>query len=195
MLPLRSHALPLLLFLALTGCANLLPMAKSTDNSPWDSFAEVKAAYDRVQPFATTQSELQALGFDPFKTPNMQILNYLAIIEKFMPNTNITKEDLDTGLRGCIDAKNGCVAYELKLQKIKSRREGNLFLDMLRFRREAHQTGWRFTALIVLIDDVVVYKLWDGTPLIDSELYKRNPLGPLQEPAELAGDAALVGTF
>jgi len=112
-----------------------------------------------------------------------------------MPNTNITKDDLDDGLRNCIEAKDSCLAYEIKLHKIRSKREGNLMLDLFRFRREARQTGWRFSALIVLVDDLVVYKLWDGKPLIDGEVYKRNPLGPLQEPADVASDAALVGTF
>ncbi|MGV1100203.1 hypothetical protein ACUUL3_12460 [Thiovibrio sp. JS02] len=191
----RAILLPLLFLLVIPGCSGMLPVAKSTDNSQWDTFDQVKSSFDRITPFETTLDELQALGFDPYRTPNMQILNYLAIIEKFMPNTNITKQDLDNGLRGCIDAKTACIAYELKLQKIKSKRQGNVLLDMLRFKREAHQTGWRFSALIVMVDDVVVYKLWDGTPLIDGEVYKKNPLGPLQEPAEIATDAALVGTL
>ena len=50
-------------------------------------------------------------------------------------------------------------------------------------------------ALIVVVDDLVVYKVWDGTPLIDAEITKKNPLGPLQEPATLVEDAALVGTM
>jgi len=194
---LRAPLLPSLLFLfaLTTGCVSLLPMAKSTDESPWDSFAQAKESFDRIVPFETSRNDLRQLGFDPYQTANITILNYLAIIEKFMPNQNITKEDLDLGLRDCIEAKTACTAYELKLQNLKSKREGNLFLDLFHFRRQAHQSGWRFTAFIVLVDDLVVYKLWDGTPLINAEMYKRNPLGPLQEPAQLASDAALLGTM
>lgn len=193
----RTILLPafLLLLTLAAGCSSMLPVARTTDESPWGTFDQAKEAFDRIVPFETSRQDLRELGFDPYRTANITILNYLAIIEKFMPNQNITKEDLDSGLRNCIDSKTACVAYELKLQNLKSRRQGNLFLDLFRFRRQAHQSGWRFSAFIVLVDDRVVYKLWDGTPIIDAEVYKRNPLGPLQEPAELASDAALIGTF
>ncbi|HIJ78406.1 MAG: hypothetical protein OEY01_04305 [Desulfobulbaceae bacterium] len=186
--------IPLCLF-AFSGCSGLLPVAKTTAQSQWDTFGQLKSSYDQIIPFATTSEELNKLGFDPYKTPNIEILNYLSIIEKFMPNSSITKNDLDVGLKGCVEAKNACLAYELKLQKVKSKRHGNVVLDLLRFKRLSQQTGWRFSALIVLVDDLVVYKIWDGKPLIDEEIYKKNPLGPLQEPAEIATDAALVGTF
>lgn len=186
--------LALVLCLA-SGCSGLLPVAKTTDESRWDNFDQVKASFDLIIPFETTKTDLQQLGFDPYQTSNIQILNYLAIIGKFMPNTNITMTDLPPGLRDCVEAKDSCVAYELKIQNLKSQRQGNLFLDLLRFKRQAHQTGWRFSAFIVLVDDLVVYKLWDGQPRIEGEVYKKNPLGPLQEPADIATDAAVIGTF
>ena len=178
-----------------SGCSGMLPVAKTTDESRWESFDQVKASFDLIVPFSTTKTDLQQLGFDPYQTSNIQILNYLAIIAKFMPNTNITKADLPPGLQGCVEATDSCIAYELKTQNLKSQRHGNLFLDLLRFKRQAHQTGWRFSAFIVLVDDLVVYKLWDGQPRIEGEVYKKNPLGPLQEPADLATDAAVVCTF
>jgi len=190
----RLHtAILLALALNLTsGCSGLLPVAKTTDESRWESFDQVKASFDLIIPMETTKADLQKLGFDPYQTPNIQILNYLAIIDKFMPNTNITMADLPPGLRGCVEAKDSCLAYELKVQSIKSQRQGNVFLDLLRFKR---QTGWHFSAFIVLVDDVVVYKLWDGKPRIEGEVYRKNPLGPFQEPADIATDAAVIGTF
>ena len=173
----------------------MLPVAKTTDESRWESFDQVKSSFDLIIPLETTKTDLRLLGFDPYQTSNIQILNYLAIIAKFMPNTNITMADLPPGLRGCVEAKDSCVAYEMKIQNIKSQRHGSLFLDLFRFKRQAHQTGWRFSAFIVLVDDLVVYKLWDGQPRIEGEVFKKNPLGPLQEPADLATDAAVIGTF
>ncbi|HEX9714474.1 MAG TPA: hypothetical protein VGA28_02160 [Desulfurivibrionaceae bacterium] len=178
-----------------SGCSGMLPVAKSTDEFRWESFDQIKASFDQITPLETTKADLRKLGFDPHQTANMQILNYLAIIQKFMPNTNITMADLPPGLRGCVEAKDSCVAYELKIQNLKSQRHGNLFLDLLRFKRQAHQSGWRFSAFIVLVNDLVVYKIWDGQPRIEGEIYKKNPLGPLQDPADLAEDAAVVGTF
>ena len=186
--------LALLLCLA-SGCSGLLPVAKTTAESPWDSFDQIKSAFDMIIPLETTKADLRKLGFDPHQTANMQILNYLAIIQKFMPNTNITMADLPPGLRSCLEAKDSCVAYELKIENMKSKRHGNLLLDLLRFKRQAHQTGWRFSAFIVLVNDMVVYTLWDGQPRIEGEVYKKNPLGPLQEPAELGTDAAVLGTM
>ena len=168
---------------------------KTKDESRWDGFEQVKASFDLIIPFETTKADLEKLGFDPYQTSNVRILNYLSIINKFMPNASITMADLPPALRGCVEAKDFCVAYDLKIRNIESQRQGNLFLDLLRFKRRAHQTGWRFSAFIVLVDDVVVYKLWDGQPRIEGEVYKKNPLGPLQEPADLATDAAVVGTF
>lgn len=193
----RLHTTILLaLGLCLTsGCSGMLPVAKTTDESRWESFEQVKASFDLIIPLETTKTDLQRLGFDPYQTSNIQILNYLAIIQKFMPNTNITIADLPPGLQGCVEAKDTCVAYEMKIQNIKSQRHGSLFLDLFRFKRQAHQSGWRFSAFIVLVDDLVVYKLWDGQPRIEGEVFKKNPLGPLQEPADLATDAAVVGTF
>jgi len=192
----RYTAILLALVLCLaSGCSGMLPVAKSTDEFRWESFDQVKASFDLIAPLETTKADLLKLGFDPYQTPNIQILNYLAIIQKFMPNTNITMADLPPGLRGCVEAKDSCVAYELKIQNLKSQRHGNLFLDLLRFKRQAHQTGWRFSAFIVLVNDLVVYKIWDGQPRIEGEMYKKNPLGPFQEPADLAEDAAVVGTF
>ena len=192
----RHTAILLTLVLGLTsGCSGMLPVAKTTDESRWETFDQVKSSFDLVIPLETKKTDLFKLGFDPYQTPNIQILNYLAIIQKFMPNTNITMADLPPGLRGCVEAKDSCVAYELKIQNIKSQRQGNVFLDLLRFKRQAHQSGWRFSAFIVLVDDLVVYKIWDGQPRIEGEVYKKNPLGPFQEPAALVEDAAVVGTF
>ncbi len=193
----RLHTIILLALIVCldSGCSGMLPVAKTTDETRWDNFEQVKASFDLITPFTTTQKDLQQLGFDPYQASNIQILNYLAIIAKFMPNTNITMADLPPGLRGCIEAKDSCVAYEMKIQNIKSQRQGSLFLDLFRFKRQAHQTGWRFSAFIVLVDDLVVYKLWDGQPHIEGEVYRKNPLGPLQEPADIATDAAVIGTF
>ncbi|MFA7382953.1 MAG: hypothetical protein WC001_05840 [Desulfurivibrionaceae bacterium] len=194
-MPMRTTILLASILSFTSGCSGLLPVAKSTEESRWDSFDQVKASFDLITPTKTTSKDLQQLGFDPYQTANIQIHNYLAIIDKFMPNTNITMADLPPGLRGCIEAKNSCVAYEMKIKNLKSQRHGNLFLDLFRFKRESTQTGWRFSAFIVLVDDLVVYTLWEGQPRIEGERYKKNPLGPLQDPAELGKDAAVFSTF
>ena len=81
-----------------SGCGSLLPSTKQTSKSHWDSFEDAKAAFDKIIPYKTTAGEMQELGFDPFSKPNIKILNYVDIINRFMPNSSIKKEDLDQGI-------------------------------------------------------------------------------------------------
>lgn len=194
MLRKKRYAL-LLLLPFFCGCSTMLPVAKSSAESHWQSFEEAKAAFDKITPYQTTRSNLSELHFDPFNTPNVEILSYLEIIERFMPNSSITQKDLDQGLQECIAAKDKCQAYVMKLHKTQAERHGSVFLDLFKFKRKTHLTGWEFSALLVLKGDLVVHKLWGGKPKIDAETYQKNPLGPLQEPADAARDAAVVSAF
>ena len=56
----------------------------------------------------------------------------------------------------------------------------NVVLDVLGFQRETHTAGWRFNGLILLKDEVVVYKLTGGQPAIQQTEENQNPLGPVQ---------------
>jgi hypothetical protein len=168
-------------------------VSKTSDDSRWENFDAVKACFERITLLETTRSELMAFGFDPYRDSNIQIHNYLALINKFMPNTNITKDDLPPGIRDCLESKESCIAYELKLQSLKGERYGNVILDLLKFKRQTHQSGWRFSAFIVMMDDVVVYKLWEGQPRIEGEVYQKNPLGPFQDPADMIVGARVLG--
>jgi hypothetical protein len=51
---------------------------------------------------------------------------------------------------------------------------------LLGFKRETHTEGWRFNGLILLKDDVVIYKLTGGQPVIQETENTQNPLGPVQ---------------
>ncbi|MEW6571825.1 MAG: hypothetical protein AB1390_11775 [Nitrospirota bacterium] len=178
----------MLLIVLLAGCRSLLPSARQTVKSPWKTFDESRAAYDRIVINSTTADELKGLGFDPYFTPNIRILTYQDVIQRFMFNPTIEKEDLDEGVQRCIDAKTHCYAYEVRPGVITSKRLGNLWLDLLNFKRNTKESGWRFEALIVLVNDVVVYKLSGGNPVIDELRETKNPLGPLQSSEDLLID-------
>ena len=172
-----------------TGCGSLLPSAKQTTISPWNSFEDAKSAFDKITPYTTNADEMRSLGFDPFTTPNIKILTYVDIMNRFLPNPSIKKEDLDEGIQSCINAKANCKAYEFFPQIIRSKRYGNVLLDLFNFRRKTIESGWRFQALIVLIDSTVVYKLWGGDPIIDQHRETKNPLGPLQNASDILSGA------
>jgi len=169
------------LVLLTVGCRALHSSGSKSVQSPWKTFEEAQAAFDRITPGKTTTNELECLGFGPFSNPNVRILTYLDVMTRFLPNISIRKEDLPNPLCGCLNAKDLCGAYEMDLTVTKTKRYGNLFLDIFAFNRKTRETGWNFRALIVIERDLVVYKLWSGEPNLENYETKRKPLGPFQE--------------
>jgi len=166
----------------LSSCSatSLLPSQQELVVTPWNSFGDAQNAFDRITPYQTNKKELEELGFAPHLTPNIQILNYLDIMERFMPNQSITRKDLALGLQDCLADQEQCLAYEIIVRKFNSQRFGNVFLDLFNFRRKTTVSGWEFRSLIVIKDNLVVYKLSSGKPKTDELFDMKNPLGPLQ---------------
>ena len=159
----------------------MLPREVKGPRTSWQSFDEAQAAFDKIIPHKTTVSELKGLGFDPVSTPNVKILTYLDLINRFLPNNSITLKDLQPDVRDCIESKDCCHAYELNLEISDNKRYGSVFLDVFGFRKYSHITGWTFKALIIVKDDTVAYKLRSGEPNLNRYERKVKPLGPLQE--------------
>lgn len=63
-------------------------------------------------------------------------------------------------------------------------RYGSFWADMLNFTRKTDIVGWRFNAVVLITDDVVVYKLTGGQPAIHEHEESTNPLGPFQGAGE-----------
>ena len=172
-----------ILMLSLVGsaCTGMLPSLKQTTKSPWQSFGEAKKAFDQIIPQQTTGEDLKRLGFDPFETPNVKLITYLELTETFLPNQSIRIEDLDPGVQSCLKARDHCQGYEVSPNMLDSKRYGSVFLDLFNFRRKKITTGWKFNALIVLNNGLVVHKVWGGEPNVSEFEDKKNPLGPLQD--------------
>jgi hypothetical protein len=107
------------------------------------------------------------------------------VVKTAVPQPSFSIEDQPQGIRDCIRAEARCIGYSLEQSQIRRKRVGNFFLDFLNFDRETLITGWRFNALIVVIDGTVVYKQWSGQPMVRQVDRNRNPLGPFQS----VGDA------
>ncbi|MDO8945795.1 MAG: hypothetical protein Q7U88_01415 [Desulfocapsaceae bacterium] len=153
--------------------------------SPWESFAQAKEAFDKIIPYQTTRDELQGLHFSPTKNPNIEVVTYLDLINRFMPSSSFKKEDLPAGIQNCIAHNNKCSGYELRINRIQTERFGNTFLDLFNVKRKLHRISRKFIALIVMKNNHVVYKIWSGKPRINEFSYNKNPLGPLQESESL----------
>ena len=163
------------------GCRSLFSSSQSTIVSRWNSYNEVESAFEKITPYHTSAGDLKTLGFHPAVSPNVKILTFVDIIQTFMPNPAIRLEDLPAAVRECIEAKENSRAYLVELQDIQDKRHGSLILDIFGFKRKTHESGWRFKGLILIKDELVVYKLSSGEPLVSREEKKLKPLGPLQE--------------
>ncbi len=187
---LRSAAV-LLLCLS-CGCTSLLPRSKESTTSPWQTYQDVEQAFDRIKPGETTVVDLKGLMLDPASNPNIAILNYSDVLRRFLLNQSISLNDLDTGVRECVLAKIHCRGFEINQKSVQKHRNGSFWLDLLGFKRETHTAGWRFSGLILLKENVVVYKLTGGQPTILEIEDNTNPLGPVQA---LGQKFLGIGTF
>lgn len=164
----------------LAGCSSLLPKSKEVTASPWQSYQAAQETFDKIVPGQTTIFELRQMSLDPTSNPNIAILNYADVMRKFMLNQSFSINDLDTGVRECVLAKIGCRGLEINQSLVNKQRLGNVVLDVLGFQRETHTDGWRFNGLILLKENVVVYKLTGGQPILQGTEEAKNPLGPVQ---------------
>lgn len=164
-------------------CSDLLPKKNEEPELPWTSFTDIKQVYDLILPNTSTIDYLHELGINPYKTPNISIVSYLDIRERFIPNSSIRHEDVDPGVLACIAHRTDCYGYVMSVSSTRSKRVGNAFLDILSFRKTTIKEGWKFEALFVIDkhdgQEMVVYKIWRGAPHFKTTEKDRNPLGPL----------------
>ena len=172
-----------LLLGAVTGCSSLLPKSKETSGAPgsgWQSYQDAQQTFDRIVPGKTTTAELAGMKLDPRANPNITILPRYEVMSRFIVNQTVTVNDLDEGVRICIEARENCRALEVNQTASQKKRVGNAALDMAKMYRETQTTGWRFTGLILIKDGVVVYKLTGGMPSSHEVAANQDNLAPLQ---------------
>ncbi|MBE0626788.1 MAG: hypothetical protein IH606_18470 [Burkholderiales bacterium] len=169
---------------ATAACSALLPRGEAVTDSPWHSFEEAQQAFDQITLHKTTSADLKRLRVDPEITPNVIILNYSDVLRRFIPNPSIDASSLDLGVQECLRAATRCRGYEVDHRVLKRQRYGNFFADILNFQRKTDVVGWRFNAVVLITDDLVVYKLTGGQPAIHDHEKSTNPLGPFQGAGE-----------
>lgn len=164
-----------------SGCAALLPSGE-VNTSSFASFDEARQALLALVPMQTTRESVYQGPFNPANHPNMTLLTHADVVRRyFLPNTLLTREDLDPGVIRCVQARSACSGLDLSISNIRKRRTGNFLLDLANFHRHTVTTGWRLQAVILFVDDLVVYRAWGGQPAVHEEETTHNPLGPLQD--------------
>ena len=162
------------------GCSSMLPVARNATSS-FRHFEDLRNAVESLQPMVSRQDDLTRLGIDPAQLPNTTILTYADVLRRFAPGTSAAREDLDAGIQSCLNARDACRGWELSVAYLLRARKGSFVADFFNFRRRTETTGWRFNALILMADGLVVYRAWGGQPMVNQTDVETNPLGPLQD--------------
>jgi hypothetical protein len=178
-----------LVLAGLAGCTTLLPSAKEEVVSNWQSYDDAVKSLATIDPYRATRQAVHAMGLDPHLNPAIKILHFADVLQRFAAATLIKPEDVDRGIKDCLQAGKQCTGYAIAVRKIQRKRIGNFWLDSLNFKRESVSQGWSVEVLLVFVDDLLVYELVGGQPTIDNYELQRNPLGPLQS----WGDQSLRG--
>jgi hypothetical protein len=166
--------------LSLGGCGSLLPQSKQTSDLPWSSYENGQAAFSSIVPEKTTLADLRAMGINPKDTPNVTLLNHADTTRKLVTYPTMDVKRLPASVQACIASPYHCYAYEIEQKHIERKREGSFWPDFFNFKRHVQISGWQFDALLVIQDELVVYKLWSGKANIRQQEEEHNPLGPLQ---------------
>lgn len=169
-----------LLACCLAGCSAVLPRSNNIVYSPWTTYQEAQQSFDTIVVRRTTLDDLKKLKLDPESNPNITILNYSDVIRRFVPGASVSAQDLDAGVEECIKAKSDCRGFEVDQKSMKRQRYGNFWIDFLNFERKIDIVGWRFNGIILVKNNLVIYKLTGGQPAIHELEENFQPLGPLQ---------------
>lgn len=173
-------ACSILLVMLVSACSSMLPKAH-TESSTFQSFDEARAAIEALVPMKSDRITLKDNGFNPVTHPNTTILTHADVVRRFVPSALLKREDLDPGILVCVEARSACSGLEIIGARIAKDRTGNFLADFSNFRRRTETSGWRFNALILFVNDLVVYRSWGGQPSVSEIEITTNPLGPLQD--------------
>lgn len=151
----------LVVTLALLGCGALTLLPRQPDTATQiKSLKELALAYARVQPGQTRASQLAALGFDS-ATPNVEVLSYFGVMERFMPRDSTSFDRLNAALQNCIiEARDHCTALVFK-PGAKGGHGGMLAAIGL---ASANAAGAEPEVTLIVQNGRVAYKMMTGMP-------------------------------
>lgn len=170
----------LALVMLTSACTSLLPVSHSNASS-FHSFEEARVAVVALVPMKSSRHAVDDRGIDFAKHPNTKILTHSDLVRLLVPSGLLKREDLDPGILVCLEARDACNGLDITASRISKTRTGSFFADFINYRQRTETTGWRFNALILYVDDLVVYRSWGGQPRVDELDVATRPLGPFQE--------------
>ena len=176
----KSVAIALVVLLT-TGCVGMLPKRSTVTHNQWTDYDQVLYIGNNIRA-GQSLDELKALGVDVDKTQNVEHLTHLDVAKKFGLIGGKKDSSLKTpaGVQRMLDAAELGRGYELTIENTLQAREGGFWKDFLHFKRVTRETGWKYTILIITVEDKVEYVLHKGNPNINTVTTERKPLGPFQ---------------
>jgi len=143
------------------GILSLLPHQADSANLGIRSLKDLAEAYARVQPGSTRASALARLGFDT-STPNVQVLSYLGVMERFMARDTVGFDKLDVAIQDCIEARDRCTALVFSPSESKIRTAGMLSMFGIDSAKAAAEPA---QVTLLVQDGRVAYKMIRGVTI------------------------------
>ena len=177
----RIGVLASLLMLTSIGCRSFLPAKTIQTHTQWSEYHELKNVAHHIHAGQTLE-DIKAIGIDVDKTANIEVLTHLDVAKRFGligmkdPNLKVPK-----GVLKMISAAEKGRGYELVVENTFESREGGFWKDFFGFKRIKRTTGWKFSILIITVEDKIHYVLHKGNPNISRLEVEKNPLGPFQK--------------
>ena len=159
----------------------MLPVKTLNTQTKWKSYQEIDLLVKHIHAGHTLE-DLRAFGLDVNTTPNVESLTYLDIARRFgLIGYRDKVVVLPDGVKKLMQAAEKGKGYELNVHSTYSRRVGSFCADFFQFRKNVHITGWKYSVLLIVVDDKVEYVLSKGSPNIDKFEREKNPLGPFHK--------------
>jgi len=172
------------------GCSGILPHESSLDTASFQTYDQVMASFDSIDLGKTRRDDLGKIGLDTRTTPNIQLLSYSDIVDHFFPSETMKLEQVPATARQCMEAQDRCSGYVIRLRHSSKLRNGSVVADLLGTERDTVSHGWSAKIVLLLQDNIVVYKEISGSPYTEEHQNKSQPLGPLQDLGTTLGGAA-----
>jgi len=156
--------------------------------SKFASYAEAGATLEALTPEISRRASAHALGFNPTRDAGVTILTYADVLQRFPVAAIQTSTDV-TGIKRCVEAGTRRTGYLIDQSFTRRDRVGNFWADSFRFKQVTEITGWHLHAILLFVEDVLVFRQVGGRPRISQVEINRNPLGPLQSWGDVAAGA------
>jgi hypothetical protein len=174
-----------LVLVFLSGCATTSLMDNSSDVSSggadWKSYADAKVFFDKIEVGKTHDKDLASLGLDLDIAKNLRTLATPTFVALFSDSSFANYDRLPPAVQKCLKYEEHCVGYKIHKDSVQKSGTGSLALRVLKFKEENIIRGFEVKILLLIHNDIVVYKDIEGTPN-GTERYeiKKRPLGPLE---------------